>query len=83
MAISLKDLVDVNDDDKQNTYLLSYKKSSDTWKSVNPDEILSAATTEPIQPELPQDFTDELNSTLVPELSTDLDNQIDVDAGTF
>jgi RecA/RadA recombinase len=42
---------------------------------LNPDEVLSAATTEPIQPGLPADFENQLD--------IDLDDRINLDAGGF
>ena len=83
MSRKLNELIDVNDEDKNNLYVMMYQASTNTWIAKNPDELLNAASTEPVQPELPQDFTDELNNTLVPILQDDLDNQIDVDAGEF
>ena len=73
----LQDLIDVDIDqnDKQDKYVLMYDKETNTYQLVNPDEVLSAATTEPIQPGLPQDFED--------QLSIDLDDRIDLDAGTW
>jgi hypothetical protein len=73
----LQDLIDVDIDqnDKQNKYVLMYDSTNNTYKLVNPDEVLSAATTEPIQPGLPTDFKDQLD--------IDLDDRIDLDAGTF
>lgn len=83
MTRKINELIDVNDDDKNNFYVLVYQASTKSWVAKNPDAILEAASTEPIQPELPQDFTDELNNTLVPILEVELDNEIDVDAGEF
>jgi hypothetical protein len=52
-----------------------YDAASGKWKDRNPDEVLSAATTEPISPGLPADFENQLD--------IDLGNKIDLDAGTF
>ena len=73
----LEELLDVNipGEDKQNKYVLMYDAATNTYGLVNPDDVLSAATTEPIQPGLPTDFKDQLD--------TDLDDRIDLDAGTF
>lgn len=71
----LNELVDVEITGDYNQYVLMYDAPSGLWKNVNPDEVLSAAVTEPIQPGLPSDFIDELD--------VDLDNRINLDAGTF
>ena len=52
-----------------------YDAATQKYTAVNPDEVLSATVTEPISPGIPEDFIDELD--------VDLDNRIDVDAGTF
>jgi hypothetical protein len=52
-----------------------YDKNLDKYVAVNPDEVLTAATTEPIQPGLPNPFIDKLD--------VDLDNRIDLDGGVF
>lgn len=83
MSRKINKLIDVNDTGKNNFYVMAYQASTKTWVAKNPDELLNASSTEPVQPKLPQDFTDELNDTLVPILDVDLDNQIDVDAGGF
>lgn len=78
----LDDLEDVEISEvngEQNNYVLMYNQNTDTWQSVNPDSVLSAAATEPVQPGLPTDFVDEVNQ----DLATALDNLIDVDAGPF
>jgi len=73
----LQDLIDVgiNDNDKKDKYVLMYDSTTGVYKLVNPDEVLSAATTEPISPGLPSDFQNQLD--------IDLDNRIDLDAGEF
>lgn len=83
MSRRINQLIDVNDDDKNNFYVLVYDKNTNTWVAKNPDAVLNAASIEPVQPGLPQDFTDELNSELVPILDVELDNEIDVDGGEF
>jgi len=83
VAESLDDLgnVDTSALDKTGTttddYVLVYDAAAQKYKFVNPDAVLSAAadSTQTIQPGLPQDFIDTLD--------TDLDNLIDVDAGSF
>ncbi len=53
-----------------------YDVDLNKYKLVNPDDVLSASSnTEVSQPGLPGDF--------VNTLDVDLDNKIDLDAGTF
>ena len=58
-------------------YVMVWDAGQQKYAFVNPDAVLSAAAdaTAPNQPGLPQDFIDTLD--------TDLDNLIDVDAGSF
>lgn len=70
-----EDLLNFDYSDKNDKYVIMYDVASQKYKLVNPDEVLSAATTEPIQPGLPTDFENQLDR--------DLDNKIDLDAGTF
>lgn len=69
------DLSDYNSSGLQDKYLIMYDATTQKYIPVNPDVVLSAATTEPISPGLPGDFTNQLD--------IDLDNKIDLDAGTF
>lgn len=73
----LEDLLDVSIDltNKKDKYVLMYDVNLNSYKLVNPDDVLSAATTEPIQPGLPADFEQQLD--------IDLDDRIDLDAGQF
>jgi hypothetical protein len=71
----VEDLINFDPSNKQDKYLMMYDASTQTYKMVNPDEILINAVTEPEQPGLPQEFIDQLD--------IDLDNKIDLDAGTF
>ena len=75
MPQTLSDLTDVDVSGVNDKYLIMYDATSQTYTAVNPDEVLSAATTEPIQPGLPSDFMDQMD--------VDLDDRIDLDAGTF
>jgi beta-lactamase class A len=78
MPAKLQDLIDVgiNETDKKDKYVLMYDSATGVYKLVNPDEVLSAASTsEQTQPGLPSDFTNQLD--------IDLDNKIDLDAGNF
>jgi hypothetical protein len=74
----LQDLldVDITDDSKKDKYVVMYDSTTDKYNLVNPDNVLSAASSlETTQPGLPSDF---LNT-----LDVDLDNRIDIDGGTF
>jgi len=75
MARTLVELLDVDVSDVNDKYVIMYDASTQKYTAVNPDEVLSAATTEPIQPGLPSDFENQLD--------IDLDDRIDLDAGTF
>jgi hypothetical protein len=75
MPQKLEELEDVEISGTNDKYVLMYDAASEKWKDVNPDEVLSAATTEPISPGLPQDFENQLD--------IDLDNKIDLDAGSW
>lgn len=71
-----EDLINFDYTDKNNKYIIMYDSATQKYKLVNPDEVLSAASdTEVLQPGLPTDF--------VNTLDVDLDNRIDLDAGTF
>lgn len=70
-----EDLLNFDYTDKNDKYIIMYDVVTQKYKLVNPDEVLSAAATEPIQPGIPGDFTNEMEK--------DLDNRIDLDAGTF
>lgn len=56
MPIKLDELTDVEISGNNDKYVLMYDEATGKWRDVNPDDVLSAATTEPIQPGLPQDF---------------------------
>ena len=75
MARTLDELLDVDVSGVHDKYLIMYNASTQKYTAVNPDEVLSAAVTDPISPGMPSDFMDQLD--------VDLDNRIDVDAGTF
>jgi hypothetical protein len=75
MPQNLNELDDVEISGNNNQYVLMYDAASGKWKDVNPDMVLSAATTDPISPGLPADFENQLD--------IDLDNKINLDAGTF
>lgn len=70
------DILDFDGSNVNDKYVLMYDAVTQKYKMVNPDEVLSAAsTTETIQPGLPADFENVLD--------VDLDNRIDLDAGAF
>jgi len=70
------DLIDVDASNKHDQYVVMYNETTKKYELVNPDKVLSAsADTELIQPGLPADFENVLD--------VDLDNRIDLDAGTF
>jgi hypothetical protein len=75
MARTLDELLDVDVSGVHDKYLIMYDASTQKYVAVNPDEVLSAAVTDPISPGMPSDFIDEMD--------VDLDNKIDLDAGTF
>ena len=74
--MELDQLTDVEISGTNDKYVLMYDATSGKWRDVNPDQVLSASSnTETTQPGLPGDF--------VNTLDVDLDNKIDLDAGTF
>lgn len=74
--MKLEELSDVQIGGTNDKYVLMYDATTGKWKDRNPDEVLSASSnTETSQPGLPGDF--------VNTLDVDLDNKIDLDAGTF
>ncbi len=80
MPISLNQLTDVQiSGNNYDQYVLVYDAATGKWRDVNPDVVLSAATTVPDANRttytLPQVFEDKLD--------VDLDNKIDLDADTF
>jgi hypothetical protein len=75
LPVNLDELNDVTITGNPDKYVLMYDSSLGKWVNKNPDEVLSAATTDPISPGLPQDFENQLD--------IDLDNKIDLDAGSF
>lgn len=78
VANRLTDLIDIDATDVHDKYVIMYDATSQTYKLVNPDALLNAAATETIQPGLVG-----YASTFLNALDANLDNKIDVDAGTF
>jgi len=79
VANRLEDLIDIDASDVHDKYVIMYDAATQKYKLVNPDSVLNAAAgTETIQPGLVGYATTFLN-----RMDIDLDNKIDVDAGTF
>lgn len=72
---NFSDLNDFNASGVQDKYLIMYDASTQKYITVNPDAVLSNAVIDPVSPGLPADF--------INQLDVDLDNKIDLDAGTF
>jgi hypothetical protein len=75
MARTLQELLDVDVSGVGDKYVIMYDATTQKYKAVNPDVVLSSAATEPISPGLPDAFVDELD--------VDLVNKINLDAGNF
>jgi hypothetical protein len=73
VAGSLTDLDDFDPSGVQNNYIVMYNASLQKYVTVDPDTVLSSAVT--TNNGLPQDF--------INKLDVDLDDKIDLDAGTF
>jgi hypothetical protein len=75
----LQDLADFESQTANDKYVLVYDSSSQKYKMVNPDEVLNyAAGTETTQPGLVG-----YASTFLDRMDIDLDDRINLDAGTF
>ena len=72
VAGNLTDLNDFNPTGVQDGYVLMYDAATQKYVMVNPDDILSAAVTD-----------GNLSNDFINKLDVDLDNKIDIDAGTF
>ena len=76
MARTLQELLDVDVSGVGDKFVIMYNSTTQKYTAVNPDTVLSASSnTETTQPGLPNDF--------INTLDTDLDDKIDLDAGTF
>jgi len=79
MPTSLNQLTDVEISGNNDQYVLMYDASSGKWRDVNPDVVLNAAAqTETVQPGLVG-----FASAFLDRVDIDLDDRIDLDAGTF
>lgn len=72
LANSLNELRDVDTDNLNDKYILMYNEVRGLYEFVNPDDLLAAASTEPISPGFPDEFIEQLN-----------ESNIDVDGGTY
>ena len=80
MPQSLDELSDVElSGNNYDQYVLVYDATSGKWRDRNPDEVLSGAT---VQPDANR-TTYTLPAVFEDKLDVDLDNKIDLDAGTF
>ena len=76
MARNLSELLDVDVSGVGDKFVIMYNATTGKYTAVNPDEVLSAAAvTETTAVGLPQNFIDTLD--------VDLDDKIDLDAGSF
>jgi hypothetical protein len=79
MPQNLDELFDVEISGNNDKYVLMYDAVTGKWRDVNPDEVLNAAaSTETTQPGFVGYATAFLD-----RIDTDLDDKIDLDAGTF
>lgn len=69
------DLEDFDPTGLSDNYIIMYNANTQKYTMVNPDELLIKAVTEPTSPGLPDEFLDKLD--------TELDDRIDLDAGSF
>ena len=76
MPNNLSQLLDVDVSSVGDKFVIMYNATTSKYTAVNPDAVLSAAAvTETTTVGLPQDFVDTLD--------VDLDDKIDLDAGSF
>jgi hypothetical protein len=76
VARTISELLDVDVSNVQDKYVIMFNAVTGKYTAVNPDDVLSASsTTETTQPGLPTNFVDTLD--------VDLDDKIDLDAGTW
>lgn len=78
-ATRLQDLIDFDSSNQNDKYVMVYDATIQKYKLVNPDEVLNyAAGTETIQPGLVG-----YANTFLDRMDIDLDDRIDLDAGSF
>lgn len=82
VANKLTDLNDISTSGAQNRWVLIYDQPSNTFKFVNPDEVVDAAVGANTVPG-GAPTSDGLSSDTIDYLDTVLDDKIDLDAGTF
>jgi hypothetical protein len=70
-----EDLEDFDTTGVSDNYIIMYDAATQKYKPVNPDDILLKSVTDQVSPGIPTAFVD--------QLGVDLDNKIDLDAGTF
>jgi hypothetical protein len=70
-----EDLEDFDTTNLSDNYIIMYDASTQKYTPVNPDDILLKAVTEASSPGIPTAF--------VGQLEVDLENKINLDAGTF
>ena len=82
VAKKLSDLNDISTSGAQNRWVLIYDEPTDTFKFVNPDEVIDAAVGANTVPG-GAPSSGGLSSDTIDYLDTVLDDKIDLDAGTF
>ena len=75
MPATFGDLEDFDEQNVTDKSVIMFDASTQKYVAVNVDELLSAAVTDTGSPGLPSDFIDQLD--------TDLDDRVDLDAGSF
>ena len=69
--VKFSDLIDVDTTGIKDSYIVMYDSVTQTYKAVNPDEVLSKAATEPISPGLPDDFEELISDNINVNLNLD------------
>ena len=82
VAKNLKELGDISTDGAQNRWVLVYDEPSETFKFVNPDEVVDAAVGANTVPGGAPTSTG-LSADTIDYLDQALDDKIDLDGGTF
>ena len=82
VARNLKELGDISTDGAQNRWVLVYDEPSETFKFVNPDEVVDAAVGANTVPGGAPASTG-LSADTIDYLDQALDDKIDLDGGTF